>query len=201
MSNELVPREAEELDEVLPEPFPMAEEAVRLFLRSGSLAQVGRELSIPVQDLYRASKSAWWLQEVSLRKKMENAAQDVMLTKVLDMSLEHLVDVLENGEDRIDHQGCIQQIRVSGATLARIVDVLFDKRQLIRDLPTSNDKTANKLTELAKQLEQFGRAANAKPIIEADVSDITQKATNEERKIAGSGGNSGSVNSKGVHDA
>lgn len=172
MANDLVPAEPEPLDQILEEPFPLAEEAVRRFLQSGSLAQVGREMHIPVQDLYRAAKSAWWIQEVALRKRMEQAVQDAQISKVLDKSVSKLLELLERGEEFVDRNGQIVKKELSGVALARIIDVLFDKRQVLRGQPTGDDQTSKKLSELAHKLEQFGRAAQAKPIIDAEDATI-----------------------------
>lgn len=171
MSNELVPQDAEDFDVVHPMPFPMAEEAVIRFLESGSLAQVGRELHIPVQDLYRASKTPWWIQEVGLRKRMERAASDAKMTRLLDKTLDEIEDRLLNGEDFVDAKGGTHKKNVPAMALARLADVLFEKRQQLRGEPGAQDKATRKLTELADKLEQFGRAAQAKPILEMPASE------------------------------
>lgn len=175
MSNDLVPSEPEDFEASTPEPFPMAEEAVRRFMTCGSLAQVGREMQIPVQDLYKASRSAWWIQEIGLRKRMEQAALDARYSTILESSLDALEERLIEGEDYFDKDGCKYKKKLTASTLIKMVEVLFDKRQLLRGLPTSNDAASGKLAELARKLEELGRAGNAKPIIDGDVSDATPK--------------------------
>lgn len=181
MSNELVPQEAEDFETQHPEPFPYAEEAVQRFLACGSLAQVGREMHIPVQTLFRAAKTPWWIQEVGLRARMERAAADARMTRLLDKTLDEIEDRLLNGEDYFDVKGGHHKKNVPAMALARIADVLFEKRQAIRGEPSAADKATRKLTELADKLEKYGRAMQAKPIIDetagggSGVSDATPK--------------------------
>ena len=64
----------------------------------------------------------------------------------------------------MDKDGNIRTKPLNAQTLCRIAETVFDKRQLIRGLPTAVTNEGSKLAELAEKLEQLGRAQAARTI-------------------------------------
>ena len=140
-------------------------EAVRLYAKHGSLAAVGRILGISTYELSKMSGEAGWKEELGAIKRADQAALDARLTKILGNTLEHLEDRLEHGDKKIV-DGQIQFAPISAIMLAKIVDVIFDKRQIVRELPTNYNGETYKLQELAEKLEKLGEAQKMRTIDE-----------------------------------
>lgn len=138
--------------------------AVRLYLHTGSIAEVGRQLSVTVYELNKLTRTQWWMQELRLLRTIEQAQLDTSLTEILNVTLAELKQRLEFGEDYYDKEGNMRNRPLPAATLCRIADVVFDKRQLIRGLPTAVTNEGGKLQDLADKLEQLGRAQSARTI-------------------------------------
>lgn len=148
-------------------------EAVRLYLQSGSIAEVGRKLGVSAYELSKLTRTNWWMQELKLLRTIEQAQLDTSLTEILNMSLDELKLRLQFGEDYYDKEGNMRNRPLSAATLCRVADVVFDKRQLIRGLPTAVTNEGGKLQELAEKLEELGRAQSARTI-EMDPSPLVE---------------------------
>jgi hypothetical protein len=131
--------------------------AVQLFAQTGNLAQVARELEMTIYELQKLTRTQWWMDECALLRREEMALTNVCLTRLLDKTLEALEDRLDNGDKVMTAFG-VQAIPLDAKTLIRLADVVFDKRQLIRNLPTVIDGDASKLASLAEKLSRLGQA-------------------------------------------
>jgi hypothetical protein len=153
---------------------PFAREAVTIYLKCGSLARVARELGTTVYELQKLAKSQWWTDEIRLQRSVEQAELDSTLTNVLGSALARVAERLEQGELMIDKLGNEHWIPVSASALTKLIAVVFDKRQLIRGLPTAVTNESSKLSELAEKLEELGRATAARTLEmgEAGATDI-----------------------------
>src|SRR5207253_795384 len=112
----------------------LEQRAVQLYLKSGSLAAVSRELEVPLAQVKELAGTQWWVDEVSLTRRMEVAALDAGLTEILGSTLSQLRKRLETGEAYVAANGQIKYRPIKSADLCKIVDVVFDKRQLIRGM-------------------------------------------------------------------
>lgn len=155
----------------------LAKEAVRAYLKCGSLAQVARELDTTVYELQKLAKTQWWTEELGSLRRVEQAALDESLSAILGKTLTEMVERLEFGEKMfnkngvpvLDAEGKHVRKPVAAAVLVRIAETVFDKRQLLRGLPTALSNESTKLQELAEKLEKLGRAQSMKTLeMEAD---------------------------------
>ena len=151
------------VEDALPDP-DLLSQAVRSYLKTGSLAAVSRNLSVPIYELQKLARTQEWMQELKLLRTIEQAVLDSSLTSILDTTLDALKHRLEFGEDVMDKDGNIRTKPLNAQTLCRIAETVFDKRQLIRGLPTAVTNEGSKLAELAEKLEQLGRAQAARTI-------------------------------------
>ncbi len=149
--------------EEVPEPLEasLEQKAVWLYSRTGSLARVARELSIPIYELTKLSRTQWWLGELSAIQREEAAIQNVQMTRILNTTLAQIEDRIERG-DVVFVNGTLRRKAVEASVLAKIAGVIFDKRQLLRGQPTTIDGADDKIKELADKL----RALGAKEIYE-----------------------------------
>lgn len=154
-------------------PIPFLE-AVRRFAACGSLARVAEELSVPIYELKKLSRTEIWGRELAELQRAEAAQLNVTLTRLFDATLSGLSDRLENGDIQVIG-GITKRVPLSANTLARVAEVVFDKRQLVRQLPTSIIETDNrKLEGLAQRLRALG--ARDITLLDVDVESIEKAA-------------------------
>jgi hypothetical protein len=138
--------------------------AIRAYLTTGSLAATSRELGVSLAVVRKMAATQSWAEELGLLRRIEQAVLDTSLTDILGTTLSELKHRLQFGEEVFDKEGGSHMRPLSGATLVRIMEAVFDKRQLIRGLPTAVTNEGSKLSELAAKLEELGRAQAARTI-------------------------------------
>jgi len=62
---------------------------------------------------------------------------DASITNILDASTKQLTDRINNGDEVLNKDGDIIRLAMKGRDLATVFGITFDKRQIIRNLPTS----------------------------------------------------------------
>jgi len=141
-------------------------EAVRAFVRTGSLAATSRELGIPMLDLTNWVKSVWWQEETTILIKQMKAAEEMVLTKILGTTAEAMLDRVINGEyvkhgksglPLVDKEtGVHMRMPLKAQDLARVSQVVFTQRQLLRNDPTTIPGDTDKMKTLAEKLKALG---------------------------------------------
>ncbi len=166
--------EVQEKNEVLPQGEPIdLLLAVRLFAQTGSLAEVARQLAVPIYALKKLTRTEVWGRELADLQAAEAALMNVKLTEILGKSLDQLQDRLELGDFTVS-AGKLVRSPLAATTLARVADCVFEKQRLIRDLPTAIVGGENKkLATLAQRL----RALGAKDIeyLEQDAEEVDSR--------------------------
>jgi len=120
----------------------------------GNQTKVSELTNIPQQTISQWSKNEWW-QEALSRVRLEKAEElDAMLTNSIHKALDQVQDRIDNG-DEIIQSGQALRRKMTGKDLATTAGILFDKRQISRNLPTSiSAKTDDaKLLELQAKFE------------------------------------------------
>jgi hypothetical protein len=158
---------------VVPNALQLA--CVQCYYETGSLAEVSRQTMVPIYELQKLEKQLWWQQELHLIRRCEQAALESRFTKILGEALAGIEDRLEVGDTQIDRYGIEHKIPVEAATLVRVAELVFDKRQLLRGLPTNISEDNGKLQDLANKLEKIGRAQAARTI---DSKEIEREDSN-----------------------
>lgn len=164
------PAPVERLPE-LPDDAPLLLKTVHLFSQLGSLKAVSRALGIPIYELQKLQRTQAWLDEYNALQREEMAISNVRMTRILDQTLEAIEDRLINGDYHFTGGKAFRR-PCDAKTLARLTDVIFDKRQLLRNLPTQIEASTSKLAELAEKLEALGKARRAGEIIDVQASDV-----------------------------
>ena len=116
-------------------------------------------LGIPVKTVQQWKVSEWWKELEKQIRSEEEQELDAKLTKIIDKTLEKLVDSIENGEHIYDQRtGKIKRMPAKMRDLNNAFNTILDKRQLIRKQPTKiveQTSTATQLQQLADSFAKF----------------------------------------------
>ena len=141
-------------------------EAAANFVLTGNMAQVSRLTGIPQSTLCEWKKNnADW---VALIEHIRNEKQDEIdagYTRIIHQGIDVIEDRMANGDVVIDKNNEIARKPVSMKDAAWTTGVIFDKRQILRNQPTSISTNSN-LDTLAKRLEELEIKQNAKVVSE-----------------------------------
>jgi len=133
------------------------------FLVTGNMAQVSKATGIPETTLSGWRKSEWWVPLVADLRSEYDEELDGKLTGLLHRAVDALICGLDRG-DTVLVRGSTgsyesRQKSVSARDLAVISGIIYDKRALLRRMPTSirDDGCQDKLKAMA---EKFGQIAD-----------------------------------------
>lgn len=134
-------------------------DACAMYCVYGDIDQVSELTGIPAKFLREWKSEPWWTE---IQKKVfveQNEKLAGRITGVLDKSLEHLVDRLDNGDYLWDvRKSKLVRKPVDTKVLATVFNTLVTRRQLIRGEPTSITTQVgvdDRLKLLAQQFEKF----------------------------------------------
>ena len=158
-------------------------QTVTTYLAVGNAPLTEAITGVPRGTIRQWRLQQWWKDlETDIRNE-EDAELDVKLSKIIDKSLDAVMDRVENGDYVFDSKtGKINRRPVHMRDALRAVTEIFDKRNLIRGKPTSRVEKTNITDNLAKLAEEFAKFANAKTI---------EGESHEEIENADEGQNSG----------
>lgn len=157
--------------------------AIAHYFVHGNASYVARLQSLPVRTVRDWVTSDWGRQEIAALHQEKSTELDCRLTKAIHLAVDQTIDRVEFGEPMVDKQtgepivvtntdGKQVQARkpVACQTLATTAGILYDKRQIGRNLPTriTSNCDDSALRDLKKQFE-----ALAGRTIEGVSSDVT----------------------------
>lgn len=148
-------------------PFALSQfqlDLVHCFAECGNYAETARKFSMSLAQLNGISRQLWWMEELQAIRRTKQALLDVKLSSIIGRSLERIEEALNEGEDYYDQQGNHHMKRVKAVEVARIFEGVFDRRQLLRELPTSISQEGGKLGELAQKLADLTRLQQERTI-------------------------------------
>lgn len=140
-------------------------EAVTTYLATGSIAETSRIINVPYRTVQSWKlESEWWPKVVEEIQSGENQKIDQKMSRIIDKTLEKLVERIEDGDYMYDQKtGRMVKVPIKARDLERITSGLFDKRQLIRKQPTNiKSDPSNQTDRLLKLAEQFASFAAGK---------------------------------------
>lgn len=151
-------------------------DACAMYCVYGDIDQVSELTGIPAKFLREWKSEPWWTE---IQKKVfveQNEKLAGRITGVLDKSLEHLVDRLDNGDYLWDvRKSKLVRKPVDTKVLATVFNTLVTRRQLIRGEPTSITTQVgvdDRLKLLAQQFEKFAAAKEVEQL-PPPVTDVT----------------------------
>ena len=165
-------------------PWPMAKkiEAVSHYLVLGNMAQVAAIVGVNYDLLREWKTQAWWTEIEKELRATQNIELDTKLTKIVDKSLDAVLDRVENGDFIYDQKS--GEVRRKPAALRDIHRVAVDsisKRELIRgDEKVEHAKLSieEHLKMLAMEMAKWNQKPQ-KPVI--DLVEV-EDAVYEERE-------------------
>lgn len=129
------------------------------------------ELTKVSQEVIRRWKEEPWFHNVVQRVvKEKNDILDQKLTGVIENAAELIQERLVKGDIRVNYKtGQHYEVPMDARTLALMVGILFDKRQLLRGEATSRTETISfdrRLENLKETFERFSKATQIEGIAE-----------------------------------
>lgn len=161
-------------------------EAVCLWVSGMSLREVSLQANVPYETIAKWRASTWWNDIVKDLQSEDKQVTDAKLTKILDKTLDTIMDRLENGEFIYDQKtGKVKRtpVKIRDATVA--MNTVLDKRQLIRKEPTKiveQSNTAQQLQNLAEQFASFVTGQVKKEKLEHIVNEFIDGDTVEQHE-------------------
>lgn len=144
-------------------------ELVTTWLATGNLALSAATHGIPEITARVWKTQPWWKQTVDEIRASENIELDSKLKKVVDKSVDQLLDRVDNGDFQFDQKtGKLIRKPISARDAAKITSDMVDRRELLQgkkqEVVDSSRKMEDKLLKLADELSRFARATVVKEV-------------------------------------
>lgn len=138
-------------------------EVVTTYLALGKAPLVTSVTGVPVNTIRQWRMKPWW-KELELEIRQEETLElDARLRKIVDKSLDAVVDRLENGElSRNRKTGKLMRTPVTMRDAERVATDLMDKRSLLQKQPQRQINQQTFDDRLLKLAEQFAEMALGK---------------------------------------
>lgn len=164
-------------------------EVVTSYLALGKAPLVEAVTGVPRQTIRQWKMQPWWKDLESEIRQDEDTELDSKLSKIIDRTLDTVVDRLEHGDFLLDSRtGTIKRVPVKMRDAHRVATDIIDKRNLIRGKPTSITHKVTVEDAMLKLANEFKEWASLirKPVT-LDVQDVeiveaTDSAVHEERE-------------------
>lgn len=154
-------------------------EAVTTYQTVGTLELTSSIINVPVHTLRSWKRTDWWADYTNELQTDNNIQLDLKLEKVMNKSLEAVLDRIENGDVTYDPKTGRQfRIPPKLRDVQKVTTDLIEKRQLLRKVNTKQSTerqpqqvTADHLVQLAQAFAQF--ANGNKPLApEVNIIDV-----------------------------
>lgn len=141
-------------------------EAVTVWLATGNLALTAATLNIPEVTMRRWKALPWWKQMVEDIRSEENLALDARLSKVVNKSVEALLDRVEHGDFQFDQRtGTMIRKPISARDASTVTRDMIDRRELLQGKKVEVKDTTRKIDEKLLMLAtEFARFAQSKTV-------------------------------------
>lgn len=155
-------------------------DACTLYCVYGDIDEVSKITKVPPKYIRQWKEEPWWIE---IQKKVyveQNEKLGTRINSVLDRSLDHLVDRLDNGDYLWDvRKSKLVRKPIDAKVLSSLFNNLVHRRQLVRGEPTNistNIAVNDRLNLLAEQFKKFANATE----IEGELTNgNTHEKTNE----------------------
>lgn len=146
--------------------------AATAYLVTGKASKAELYCGVPAQTISKWKREAdWWPQVTSQIRKDKGDEMDAHMTGILHRGLEHIDNILENGQEIVDRSGNRHRQEAGIRDITYMMDRLFSQRQLLRGDPTSRVEkisTQERLSKLKQEFEKFSQAKTIDVIPEED---------------------------------
>jgi len=107
-------------------------------------------------------EASWFEEALSIAREIAISRTDGKMSKLLESSLDSLQSRLDRGDPYIAKDGSVKYKPVTAHHAAQITSIIFDKRALLRNQPTTikgekEISTEERLNNLGKRFEEMGK--------------------------------------------
>ena len=161
-------------------------QAVSQYLVLGNMALVSAVTKIPHQLLRAWKQQPWWAEVEAQVRSTETLQMDTKLSKIVDRSLDAVLDRVENGEFVYNQKtGEIVRRPVNMKDAAKVSVDLITKRELLRGNATERKETvaipvADQLQALALEFAKWSQPKKQPTTIDVESVEIVSQDTQDE---------------------
>ena len=134
------------------------QQAIANYIVTGNITKTAELVNIPRRTINQWKLSEWWDAAVAKMRLEKHDELDANLSNIIHSATEALSERIASGDAYIDKEGEVRLKPMSGRDLATVTGIIFDKRQIMRNLPTSikaesTDARLNSLAEKVRELQ------------------------------------------------
>jgi hypothetical protein len=159
--------------------------ACHYYVNVGNIAATARRFNTTVYEIKKLMGTTWWQEESGRIRADSRVKIDAGFTRIVEKGIALLEERLDNGDiSRIkempDGRKIITRTAVKAVDIAKITDMAFMKRQLVRNEPTVVAGDTQALSMLAQKLRALGRKDPTLLDAPVHVEDMGKKVSDHE---------------------
>lgn len=166
-------------------------ETVTTWLATGSRTLTSKMVGVPLETIHSWIKSDWWKDMVHTVRESENTKLSAKLQKVVEKSLDAVMDRVENGDFVFDSRsGEIKRIPAKLRDISRVLNDSVQNKFLL--LEKTEEKQVNEIKttdqKLADLADQFAKFVKKKEHGTIEIEAVAERIPNvdeAERAISG----------------
>lgn len=130
-------------------------EVAATYLSTGSGQKTSQLTNVPESTIRTWAKSDWWVATLARLRAEYSEELEARISTALFKSLDQIDERLNNGDVTVTKLGDIVRHPIRARDLSIMASILFDKRQITRNQPTSITASDSRLQSLAAKLESL----------------------------------------------
>lgn len=142
--------------------------AVMLFVTEGNMKKVEKLTGVPYVTLISWKEQEWWPKALQFCHKRKDKELELRFSRLINDAVSEIHDRVVNGDVKVSKDGNKTRQPMSGRDLAAVLNIVHDKRQLLRGeataLVASKDNQTDKLKALEEKFNEFSAQLKAKTI-------------------------------------
>ena len=138
------------------------------YVVTGNITKTAAMHNMPKQTVSNWANSDWGVELLGQIRTEKAEELDANLTKLIDASFEQAQDRVENGDFRVGKDGKLIRVPMGGRDLVMSGAIVYDKRQLHRNQPTSISSKSDTLAQHTKLFEDIAAEVKAKQAKQAN---------------------------------
>ncbi len=166
-------------------PMEVKIQVVSQYLVLGNMALVSAVTKVPHQLIRAWKGQPWWKDVEAQVRATENLQMDNKLSKIVDKSLDAVLDRVENGEYFYDQKlGQVKRKPANLRDVARVSVDILSKRELLRGNATERKEVTQvsvdeQLKALALEFARWQNPTIQKPTIDVEMVEISEDKEKE----------------------
>ena len=156
-------------------------EVVTTYLVLGKAPLVEAATGVPRGTIRQWKMQPWWKELESDIRVEEDQELDSKLSRIVDRTLDTVVDRIEHGDYILDSRsGTVKRVPVKMKDAHKVSVDLIDKRNLLRGKPTSRVEkitVEDTMLKLAEQFKEWAKLIKSEKVIEGDYAVYDERET------------------------